>query len=124
MPGANVVRVMEQIAALSREERHELWAVLSSSADRQEVFGEGTSNGTQTKAPSGYDHMPRLKWLADHATDYAGQYVALDGDRLIAHGADPETVFAALRASHPPVPYFCYIPEPESSPLLGANLTV
>src|SRR2546428_5386583 len=29
------------------------------------------------------DSTREFKWLADHAREYAGQWVALDGDRLI-----------------------------------------
>ncbi|MBO0860240.1 MAG: hypothetical protein J2P21_17560, partial [Chloracidobacterium sp.] len=31
------------------------------------------------------DSTREFKWLSEHAREYAGQWVALDGDRLIAH---------------------------------------
>ncbi len=40
-----------------------------------------------------------IRWLREHREAYAGQWVALDGDRLIASGADAKEVFAAARRS-------------------------
>jgi hypothetical protein len=37
-----------------------------------------------------------MKWLREHAHEYRGQWVALAGDCLIAHGPDR----AAVRAAH------------------------
>ena len=38
-------------------------------------------------------------WLANESGPYGGQWVALDGNRLIAHGAELATVGAAARAA-------------------------
>src|SRR5262245_66037924 len=43
------------------------------------------------------DYKDAIQWLADHAREYAGQWVALDGARLIAHGADHHQVFTAAK---------------------------
>src|SRR5438874_13045379 len=40
------------------------------------------------------DSKREVQWLAAHAREYAGQWVALDGDKLIAHGPDPREVWA------------------------------
>jgi len=40
-----------------------------------------------------------MKWLAAHAREYVGQWVALDGDTLIAHGPDHRQAWAAAEAS-------------------------
>jgi hypothetical protein len=32
------------------------------------------------------------KWLAAHSHDYCGQWVALEGDALLGHGADARSV--------------------------------
>jgi hypothetical protein len=61
-----------------------------------------TATGTTTKkkiepvpAP---DRTSEMRWLAEHGREYIGQWVALDGDRLIAHGPDAKAVYAAARA--------------------------
>ncbi len=39
-----------------------------------------------------------MKWLREHAHEYRGQWVALAGDRLVAHGSEREVVRAAHEA--------------------------
>ncbi|GEM_PF-5779556 len=39
-----------------------------------------------------------LRWIGQHRDEYKGEWVALDGDRLLAHGTDGDNVFAAARA--------------------------
>ncbi len=38
-----------------------------------------------------------LNWLKAHRSEYIGQWVALDGERLIAHGVDARKVYQAAR---------------------------
>src|SRR6185503_16307703 len=45
------------------------------------------------------DYAKELRWLAEHQREYAGEWVALDGDRLITHGKNAKEVFAIARAS-------------------------
>jgi hypothetical protein len=40
-----------------------------------------------------------MQWLREHAHEYPGEWVALLGDRLIAHGTERETVRAAHQAA-------------------------
>ena len=40
-----------------------------------------------------------LEWVARESGKYAGQWVALDGGRLVAHGEELSTVSAAARAA-------------------------
>lgn len=40
-----------------------------------------------------------MNWLLEHAHEYRGQWVALAGDRLIAHGTDRSAVRAAHQAA-------------------------
>ncbi|MGH9839526.1 MAG: DUF5678 domain-containing protein, partial [Blastocatellia bacterium] len=124
MPSTNVVKVVEQIAALSAVEQRELWSLVFQAQSSNGAAGRSAADGIVVETASNYDHAPRLKWMEEHEAEFAGQYIALDGDRLIAHGVDPKEVFAALRAAHPPVPYFGYIPSADAPPTLGANLTL
>jgi hypothetical protein len=38
-----------------------------------------------------------LQWLATHRHEYLGQWVALEGDRLLAHGTNAREVFQQAR---------------------------
>lgn len=43
------------------------------------------------------DRTREMQWLEEHRDEYAGQWVALDGDRLLSHGPQAREVFAAAR---------------------------
>src|SRR5262249_20807253 len=72
--------------------------------------------GTPIPVP---DYRDALQWLVDHAREYAGQWVALDGDRLIAHGPDARTVYAAANAAGPHLPLVTLVEDPEAPPFAG-----
>ncbi|MGH9854943.1 MAG: hypothetical protein ACREBD_34360, partial [Blastocatellia bacterium] len=40
------------------------------------------------------DSTREMRWIADHQREYVKQWVALDGDRLIAHSPDHDEVWA------------------------------
>jgi hypothetical protein len=65
------------------------------------VFSPQTGEN-QAKGPV-YKEMPNrsreLKWIKEHRKEYADQWVALDGDRLISHGTNSKDVIAAARQS-------------------------
>ncbi len=43
------------------------------------------------------DCSREMQWLTDHSAEYAGQWVALDGNRLLAHGEVAREVYMAAR---------------------------
>jgi hypothetical protein len=45
------------------------------------------------------ERREEFQWLANESHRYAGQWVALDGGRLIAHGDELATVRTAARAA-------------------------
>jgi Family of unknown function (DUF5678) len=59
------------------------------------------------------DSRRELQWLATHAREYAGQWVALDGDRLIAHGPHHHEVWAAAEASGVYLPLVTFVENPD-----------
>lgn len=56
------------------------------------------------------EHRSELEWLAKHAGPYAGQWVALDGGRLIAHGPKLADVRADAQAAGVKEPLFASVP--------------
>ena len=57
------------------------------------------------------ERVAELEWLAREAGAFAGQWVALQGGQLIAHGARLATVSAAARAAGIAEPFFASVPE-------------
>lgn len=60
-------------------------------------------------------------WLDAHRDEYLGQWVALDGDRLIAHGSDAREVYEAARARGVEAPYLDRV-EPKAEAFMGGWL--
>ena len=58
-------------------------------------------------------------WLANESGPYAGQWVALDGSRLIAHGAELAIVSAAARAAGVNRPLLTHLPPEGELPFGG-----
>lgn len=57
------------------------------------------------------DWMGPMAWLRTNCERYQGQWVGLDGGRLVAHGSDASDVFAAVRAEGIPLPFVTFIPD-------------
>lgn len=53
-----------------------------------------------------------MQWILDHGNEYPGQWVAVDGDRLIAHSFDAKQVFDAVDRAGVADPLFAHL-EPE-----------
>jgi predicted DNA-binding antitoxin AbrB/MazE fold protein len=60
-----------------------------------------------------------FQWLATESGPYAGQWVALDGRRLVAHGTDLATVSAAARAAGVERPLLTHLPPEGELPFGG-----
>src|SRR5262249_1899715 len=58
------------------------------------------------------DRASENRWLAEHQREYIGQWVALEGERLIAHGEDAAEVFAEADASGIERPMVIYVEDP------------
>ena len=74
----------------------------------------------RTTAPKQRDKKPipdsthERQWLSEHRREYANQWVALDGDRLIASGKDHDPVWAAAEADGTYLPLITFIEDPDN----------
>ena len=55
-------------------------------------------------APLRVEEVAEMAWLEAHGNEFIGQWVALDGDRLVAHGADALSVREEARRQGVQVP--------------------
>ena len=60
-----------------------------------------------------------LQWLARESDAYAGEWVALDGPRLVAHGVKLAIVSAAAEAAGVIEPFFARVPRHRDTPFGG-----
>jgi uncharacterized protein with von Willebrand factor type A (vWA) domain len=63
-----------------------------------------------------------MNWIAKHRTEYLGQWVALEGDRLISHGSDAVEVHRAAKAAGIATPFLEQVVEKEEGPYWGGWL--
>ena len=87
-------------------------------------LGAGAKPAARARSPAvrfttPVDRSRELHWLADHRKEYAGQWVALDGYRLLASGADPKKVFTAAGKSGVPHPLFHWVEPLDALPFGG-----
>ena len=87
-------------------------------------FGAGSKLVATPRSPTfrittPIDRSRELHWLADHRKEYASRWVALDGYRLLASGANPKEVFAAARKSGVAHPLFHWVEPPDALPFGG-----
>jgi len=55
------------------------------------------------------DSSREMQWLSEHQREYAGEWVALDGDRLIAHSVDARFVYSAAEADGANLPFVAFV---------------
>jgi predicted DNA-binding antitoxin AbrB/MazE fold protein len=58
-----------------------------------------------TNIQSAPDRSREYAWIKQHGAEYPGEYVALDGEQLLAHGNDGAAVLAAARQAGVAVPF-------------------
>jgi len=94
------------------------------------VLTEAQNGSNQTSKDSGrklnavrrvppIDLSRELLWLKEHKHEYVGQWVALDGDRLLSHGTNAREVAEAARAAGVAVPFITQVDPPEEYPFGG-----
>ncbi len=65
------------------------------------------------------DDTRERAWIKKHKQDYAGQWVALDGDRLIAASPNRLEISAAIASDNAILPLIVRIPSLEDLPYVG-----
>jgi len=100
--------ILKQISELPIDQQRKLRQLL----DQQ---SPPTGLSLDHRAPSKPipDSNREMKWLRENARKYANQWVALDGDRLIAHGDDANSVYAASEADGAQLPMVTFVEDPD-----------
>ena len=110
MADITVQDILAQVEKLSLNEQFELAARLQARA--VEIAGKMRGRLVAANLPFN-DRAREHQWLRENQHRYSGQWVALEGDRLIAHGAEAAEVFAAAKAQGFTLPLVFFI-EPGS----------
>jgi hypothetical protein len=111
--------LMRRAEALTEEEKMRLATHL---VDRT---GKSLPNGSDPIRASvdanAVDPERRLEqqWLSQHGAEYAGQWVALDGDCLLSYGTDGRVVLSEARRAGVVVPFVVRVDAPDELPFGG-----
>ncbi len=82
--------VLAQVDQLPLSEQQKLYAVLDSRLSQSDSRMKDRRVPLIVENP---DFSKESKWLNEHRAEYAGQWVALKGDRLVAQGASAKEVY-------------------------------
>jgi hypothetical protein len=80
-------------------------------AKQEEVlrFADGLERNAAARRVPSHDRSSEMKWLDRNHTAYADQWVAVEGDRLVAADVDPLKVFSAAKAAGIPTPFVIHV---------------
>jgi hypothetical protein len=106
-----IIKSIEQLPA-AEQERIRRWL-----EDKGGTNGEG--HGSQAHANRS---AKSLRWLHENREKYLGQWVALDGDRLIGSGPTAKEVYSKAKAEGIEIPFVELVSERESVPFTGGWL--
>ena len=104
MSSAIVERILEEVRRLTPDERRELREALAREP---------------SPAPAYNTHEREHAWIERNRDEYLDQWVALDGDRLLAHGSDARSVYLAAREAGVRAPYMTRVEPRDELPFAG-----
>jgi|SRR6185369_5499588 len=111
----SVDQIIKSIAQLSAAEQERIRRWLE---DKRATNGE--RQGSQAHA----NRSERsLRWLHENRENYPGQWVALDGDRLIASGRTAKEVYSKAKAEGVVIPFVELVTDQQSVPSSGGWLS-
>ena len=113
----NILNLIEQLPPTERVKLEQLLAQRLAQQDPPET-AKPPLDKCVPPAPLP-DQKAILRWLNEHSQEYAGQWVALDGDRLIANGTTREEVRRAADNSGADLPLVTRIPPSDELPFAG-----
>jgi hypothetical protein len=91
---------------------------------RQWLEEKGATNGEGHVSQAHPNRSEKsLRWLHENREKYSGQWVALDGDRLIASGPTAKEVYSKAKAEGVEVPFVELVTDREPMPSTGGWLS-
>lgn len=107
-----IIKSIEQLPP-AEQERIRRWL-----EDKGAANGEGHASQAHANRSA-----ESLRWLHKNREKYAGQWVALDGDRLIASGPTAKEVYSKAKAEGVAIPFVELVTEREPEPFTGGWLS-
>ena|SRR5438105_2006303 len=89
-------------------------------AKQEEVlrFADGLQRQAPIRQIPTRDRTREMNWVARNRAGFGGQWVAVEGDRLVTAGSDAQKVFAAAKAEGIDSPFIVHILPEDSLPFV------
>ena len=111
--------VFKPLVEAGFKERHRYKVIVEEPATEGEARINGDAGNDEANEKPDTYRIREMEWLSKHRHEYAGQYVALDGDRLVSHGPDGREVYWEARAAGVKVPFMAHIEPADALPFGG-----
>lgn len=108
MASADVDRIIKEARRLPPDERWRLREALVREDQPQAQLSDHVIDLTR-----------ELRWIEEHRSEYAGQWVAVRGDRLLSSGPNGKEVYDAARAAGDKSPFVTRIEPTDELPFRG-----
>lgn len=112
-------QMIEAARPLPPEDRRRLRQWLQEQEQQDAAPQQPAENAKPPQAETVEQQIERfrkaMKWIDEHRTEYLGQWVALEGDQLISHGADPLQVHEAAKSAGIVSPFLEQVLEEEKA---------
>ncbi|MCI0489512.1 MAG: DUF5678 domain-containing protein [Blastocatellia bacterium] len=109
MTNATLEQLIEAARALPPDERRRLREWLEE--QEREIAREQQKSEELQREQERFQKS--LAWVKEHTGEYLGQWVVLDGDRLISHGTDGGLVYDEAKAAGIETPFLLHVVEEE-----------
>lgn len=108
MASADVDRIIEEVRRLAPEQKRRVREAL-----------DGEDQYRVQPSDHSVDLSSELRWIEKHRSEYAGQWVAVRGDRLLSSGTDGREVYKAARAAGDERPFVTRVEPADELPFAG-----
>lgn len=111
--------VLQEIETLNFDEKRSLVEYINKQnqeKDRTHLHHQQKSHGANGQP---LEFSSELEWLREHRHEYAGQYVALVGDNIVANGLEPRAILREARERGYSSPLIVRIEAPDELPFGG-----
>src|SRR6266853_948663 len=105
---ATLEQIIDEARSLSPAEKRKLRQILDLELEQVKAQDPAQATHSDDETREG-----RLEWLKSHREEYGGQYVALDGDRLIAVGPNYRVAREKALAAGKTHAFVTYLSKPD-----------
>jgi hypothetical protein len=114
---ATLEQIIDEARSLSPAEKRKLRQVLD--LELEQVESQDPAQPTHSDNGDDETRERRLGWLKSHREEYGGQYVALEGDQLLAVGPNYRIAREKALAAGKPNAFVTYLSKPDEIAEMG-----